>query len=108
MTEKEWIEKIKKDCVFNIGNFDIKYAIQLKGKPGSNIEFVSINKRFMNVSIIDRAKHRKFYARMRDKDANLELLSEYHMSHSITSKGAKILWNYYYDVYQKYMKTGRM
>ena len=108
MTEKEWIEKIKRECVFNIGNFDIKYAIQLKGKPGSNIEFVSISKSFMNVSIIDRAKHRKFYARMRDKDANLELLSEYHMSHSITSKGAKFLWDYYMSLYQKYMKTGKM
>lgn len=108
MDEKQWIEKIKKDCVFNIGNFDIKYAIQLKGKPSSNIEFVSINKRFMNVSIIDRAKHRKFYARMKDKDANLELLAEYHMSHSITNNGAKILWDYYHHKYLNYMKTGKM
>ena len=108
MNEKEWIERIKRDCVFNIGNFDIKYAIQLKGKPGSNIEFVSINKRFMDVSIIDRTKHKKFYAHMRDKDANLEILSEYHMPHSITNKGAKILWDYYMNKYQNYMKTGRM
>ncbi len=108
MTEKEWIEKIKRECVFNIGNFDIKYAIQLKGKPGSNIEFVSISKSFMNVSIIDRAKHRKFYAKMKDKNANLEILAEYHMVHSITSKGAKVLWDYYINLYQKYMKTGKM
>jgi hypothetical protein len=108
MNENEWIEKIKRDCVFNIGNFDIKNAIQLKGKPDSNIEFVSINKRFMNISIIDRAKHKKFYARMRDKDANLEILSEYHMPHSITNKGTKILWDYYFKKYQNYMKTGRM
>ena len=78
---------------------DIYTTSQLKGKPGSNIEFVSINKRFMNVSIIDRAKHRKFYARMKDKDANLELLAEYHMSHTITNKGAKLLWEYYYNKY---------
>jgi hypothetical protein len=108
MTEKEWIEKIKRECVFNIGNFDIKYAIQLKGKPGSNIEFVSISKSFMNVSIIDRTKHRKFYARMKDKNANLEILAEYHMPHTITSKGAKVLWDYYISLYQKYMKTGKM
>lgn len=108
MNEKQWIDKIIRECYLNIGNFDVKYAIQLKGKRNSNIEFVSISKRFMNVSMIDRKKHQKFYSRMRDKDANLEILSEYHISHNISRDGAKYLWNYYYKIYQNYLKSGKM
>ena len=32
MNEKQWIDKIIRECYLNIGNFDVKYAIQLKGK----------------------------------------------------------------------------
>ncbi len=108
MNEKQWIDKIIKECYLNVGNFDIKYAIQLKGKNNSNIEFVSISKKFMNVSMIDKKKHRKFYSMMKDKDANLELLAEYHISHNISKNGVKFLWDYYSKVYQKYRATGKM
>ena len=37
MSEKEWIEKIQKECVLNVGNFDIRYAIQLVGRRNSKI-----------------------------------------------------------------------
>ena len=41
MTEREWIEKIKKECVLNVGNFDTRYAIQLVGRRNSKIGLVS-------------------------------------------------------------------
>ena len=47
MSEKEWIDKIKKECMLNIGNFDAKYAIQLIGRLGSKIGIVSLNKKFI-------------------------------------------------------------
>jgi hypothetical protein len=37
MIEKEWIKKIKKECIINVGNFDLRYAIQLVGRAGSKI-----------------------------------------------------------------------
>ena len=61
MTEREWIEKIKKECVLNVGNFDTRYAIQLVGRRNSKIGLVSLNKRFMSVDVIDRDKYERFY-----------------------------------------------
>ena len=61
MSEKEWIEKIQKECVLNVGNFDIRYAIQLIGRRNSKIGIVSLNKKFMSVDIIDREKYERFY-----------------------------------------------
>ncbi len=26
MNEKEWVDKIKKECILNLGNFDVRYA----------------------------------------------------------------------------------
>ena len=57
MTEREWIEKIKKECVLNVGNFDTRYAIQLVGRSGSKIGLVSLNKRFLSVDVIDKLKY---------------------------------------------------
>ena len=61
MTEREWVEKIKKECVLNVGNFDTRYAIQLVGRSGSKIGIVSLNKRFMSVDVIDKLKYERFY-----------------------------------------------
>ena len=54
MSEREWVDKIKKECVLNVGNFDTRYAIQLVGRSGSKIGIVSLNKQFMSIDIIDK------------------------------------------------------
>ena len=99
MTEREWIQKIQKECVLNVGNFDTRYAIQLIGRRGSNIGLVSLNKKFMSVDIIDREKYERFYDKFysrNDKDARAPLVIDYHISHSIGKNGFKELWAYYY------------
>ena len=104
MSEKEWIEKIKKECVLNIGNFDTRYAIQLIGRRGSKIGLVSLNKKFMSVDIIDREKYERFYDKFysrNDKDARAPLVIDYHIEHSIGKNGFKDLWNYYYKLIKK-------
>ncbi len=99
MTEKEWIEKIKKECIINVGNFDLRYAIQLVGRSGSKIGIVSLNKRFMTVDIIDKAKYEKFYDRFysrNQKEAHGPLVIDYHIEHNISKNGFKELWDYYF------------
>ena len=59
MNEKEWVEKIKRECILNSGNFDTRYAIQLIGRSGSKLGIESLNKRFMSVDIIDKIKYEK-------------------------------------------------
>ena len=104
MSEKEWILKIKKECVLNIGNFDTRYAIQLIGRRGSKIGLVSLNKKFMSVDIIDREKYERFYDKFysrNDKDARAPLVIDYHIEHNIGKDGFKDLWNYYYKLIKK-------
>lgn len=104
MNEKEWIEKIKKECVLNFGNFDSKYAIQLIGRSGSKLGIVSLNKRFMSVDIIDKLKYEKFYDQFysrNNKESRAPLVIDYHIEHSITKNGFKILWDYYYKKLKK-------
>ena len=104
MTEKEWILKIKKECVLNVGNYDTRYAIQLIGRRGSKIGLVSLNKKFMSVDIIDRDKYERFYDKFysrNDKDARAPLVIDYHVEHSIGKDGFKDLWNYYYKLAKK-------
>ena len=104
MNEKEWIEKIKKECVLNVGNFDSRYAIQLIGRSGSKIGIVSLNKRFMSVDIIDKLKYEKFYDQFysrNNKESRAPLVIDYHIEHSITKNGFKILWDYYYKKLKK-------
>ena len=104
MTEKEWILKIKKECVLNVGNYDTRYAIQLIGRRGSKIGLVSLNKKFMSVDIIDREKYERFYDKFysrNDKDARAPLVIDYHVEHSIGKDGFKDLWNYYYKLTKK-------
>ena len=104
MTEKEWIEKIEKECVLNVGNFDIRYAIQLIGRRNSKIGIVSLNKKFMNVDIIDREKYERFYDKFysrNNKEARGPLVIDYHVEHNITKDGFKVLWNYYYKKLKK-------
>jgi hypothetical protein len=99
MTEKEWIEKIKKECVLNVGNFDTRYAIQLIGRSGSKLGIISLNKHFMSVDIIDKQKYERFYDRFysrNNKDARAPLVIDYHVEHNITKNGFKVLWDYYY------------
>jgi hypothetical protein len=99
MSEKEWIEKIQKECVLNVGNFDIRYAIQLIGRRNSKIGIVSLNKKFMSVDIIDREKYERFYDKFysrNDKDARVPLVIDYHVEHNITKNGFKVLWDHYY------------
>ena len=104
MNEKEWIEKIKKECVLNVGNFDRRYAIQLIGRSGSKLGIVSLNKRFMSVDIIDKLKYEKFYDQFysrNNKESRAPLVIDYHIEHSITKNGFKILWDYYYKKLKK-------
>jgi len=104
MTEKEWIEKIKRECVLNVGNFDTRYAIQLIGRSGSKIGIVSLNKRFMSVDIIDKQKYERFYDKFysrNDKDVRAPLVIDYHIENSITKNGFKVLWDYYYKKIKK-------
>lgn len=104
MSEKEWIEKIEKECVLNVGNFDIRYAIQLIGRRNSKIGIVSLNKKFMSVDIIDREKYERFYDKFysrNNKEARGPLVIDYHVDHNITKDGFKILWNYYYKKVKK-------
>ena len=104
MSEKEWIEKIEKECVLNVGNFDIRYAIQLIGRRNSKIGIVSLNKKFMNVDIIDREKYERFYDKFysrNNKEARGPLVIDYHVDHNITKDGFKVLWNYYYKKVKK-------
>lgn len=111
MSEKEWIEKIKKECYLRIGHFDTRYAIMLKGKPNSKMLYVTINRKFMNVSIIDKELHKKFYDEFmshNQKNGRHVMNIDYHIPHTITNKGAKILWDYYYKEYQNYDRYGRI
>ena len=104
MNEKEWIEKIKKECVLNVGNFDSRYAIQLIGRSGSKLGIVSLNKRFMSVDIIDKIKYEKFYDQFysrNNKESRAPLVIDYHIEHPITKNGFKILWDYYYKKLKK-------
>jgi hypothetical protein len=104
MSEKEWIEKIEKECVLNVGNFDIRYAIQLIGRRNSKIGIVSLNKKFMSVDIIDREKYERFYDKFysrNNKEARGPLVIDYHVEHNITKDGFKVLWNYYYKKVKK-------
>ena len=104
MNGKEWIEKIKKECVLNVGNFDSRYAIQLIGRSGSKLGIVSLNKRFMSVDIIDKLKYEKFYDQFysrNNKESRAPLVIDYHIEHSITKNGFKILWDYYYKKLKK-------
>jgi len=99
MTEREWVEKIKKECVLNVGNFDTRYAIQLVGRNGSKIGIVSLNKQFMSVDIIDKQKYEQFYDRFysrNNKEARVPLVIDYHIQHSIGNGGFKELWDFYY------------
>jgi len=99
MSEKEWIEKIQKECVLNVGNFDIRYAIQLIGRRNSKIGIVSLNKKFMSVDIIDREKYERFYDKFysrNNKDARVPLVIDYHVEHNITKNGFKVLRDHYY------------
>ena len=99
MTEKEWIDKIKKECVLNVGNFNTRYAIQLVGRSGSKIGIVSLNKQFMSVDLIDKLKYERFYDTFysrNNKEARLPLVIDYHIEHNIGKNGFKELWDYYY------------
>ena len=104
MSEKEWIEKIKRECVLNVGNFDTRYAIQLVGRRGSKIGLVSLNKKFMSVDIIDRDKYERFYDKFysrNDKDVRAPLVIDYHIDHNISKNGFKHLWDFYYKKVRK-------
>ena len=104
MSEKEWILKIQKECVLNVGNFDTRYAIQLIGRRNSKIGIVSLNKQFMSVDIIDREKYERFYDKFysrKNKEARVPLVIDYHVEHNITKNGFKILWDYYYKKVKK-------
>lgn len=111
MNEKEWIEKIKKECFLRIGHFDTRYAIMLKGKPNSKILYVSINKKFMDVSIIDKQLYQKFYDDFftsNQKNGRHVINIDYHIPHNISTKGAKVLWDYYLKEYHNYERYGRI
>ena len=104
MNEKEWVEKIKKECILNSGNFDTRYAIQLIGRSGSKLGIVSLNKKFMSVDIIDKIKYEKFYDNFysrNNKEARPTLVIDYHIQHNITKNGFKILWDFYYKKLRK-------
>jgi hypothetical protein len=106
MDEKAWIEKIKKECVLNVGNFDTRYAIQLIGRSGSKIGIVSLNKQFMSVDIIDKEKYERFYDKFYSrnyKESRAPLVIDYHIENNITKNGFKILWNHFYKI----LKTKR-
>jgi len=98
MSEREWVDKIKKECVLNVGNFDTKYAIQLIGRSGSKIGIVSLNKQFMSVDIIDKQKYERFYDQFysrNNKESRAPLVIDYHIEHSIGKNGFKELWSFY-------------
>lgn len=98
MSEKEWIEKIKKECILNTGNFDSRFAIQLIGRSGSKLGFVSLNRKFQSINIVDKEKYERFYDRFysrNNKEARGPLVIDYHIEHPITQRGFKILWDYY-------------
>lgn len=104
MNEKEWVEKIKKECILNSGNFDTRYAIQLIGRSGSKLGIVSLNKKFMSVDVIDKIKYEKFYDNFysrNNKEAKQTLVIDYHIQHNITQNGFKILWDFYYKKLRK-------
>lgn len=104
MNEREWIDKIKKECILNSGNFDTRYAIQLIGRSGSKLGIVSLNKRFMTVDIIDKLKYEQFYDRFysrNNKESRAPLVIDYHIEHNITKQGFKILWDFYYKKLKK-------
>mgnify|MGYP000577766912 FL=1 len=104
MTEREWVEKIKKECVLNVGNFDTRYAIQLVGRSGSKIGLVSLNKRFMSVDVIDKLKYERFYDSFysrNNKESRTPLVIDYHIEHSIGRKGFQELWDFYYKKIKK-------
>jgi len=99
MSEREWVDKIKKECVLNVGNFDTKYAIQLVGRSGSKIGIVSLNKQFMSVDIIDKQKYERFYDQFysrNNKESRAPLVIDYHIEHSIGRAGFKELWDFFY------------
>ncbi len=99
MSEKEWVEKIKRECILNVGNFDKRIAIQLIGRKGSKFGIVSLNKQFMNVDIIDKEKYERFYDKFysrNQKEARGPLVIDYHIEHNIGKNGFKELWNFYY------------
>jgi hypothetical protein len=99
MSEREWVEKIKKECVLNVGNFDTRYAIQLVGRSGSKIGLVSLNKRFMSVDVIDKLKYERFYDNFysrNNKESRAPLVIDYHTEHNIGKNGFKELWDFYY------------
>ena len=101
MDEKEWISKIKRECVLNIGNFDSRYAIQLIGRSSSKIGIVSLNKQFMSVDIIDKEKYERFYDKFysrNNKESRQPLVIDYHIQHPIGKNGFKDLWNYYFKL----------
>jgi hypothetical protein len=84
--------------------FDSKYAIQLIGRSGSKIGIVSLNKRFMNVDIIDKVKYERFYDNFysrNNKESRAPLVIDYHIEHNITQNGFKILWDFYYKKLKK-------
>ena len=92
MNEKEWVEKIKKECILNSGNFDTRYAIQLIGRSGSKLGIVSLNKKFMSVDVIDKIKYERFYDNFysrNNKEARPPLVIDYHIQHNITKNGFK-------------------
>ena len=98
MTEREWVDKIKKECVLNVGNFDTRYAIQLVGRSGSKIGIVSLNKQFMSIDIIDKQKYERFYDNFysrNNKESRAPLVINYHIEHSIGKNGFKELWSFY-------------
>ena len=104
MNEKEWVDKIKKECILNSGNFDTRYAIQLIGRSGSKLGIVSLNKRFMSVDAIDIIKYERFYDNFysrNNKEARPPLVIDYHIQHNITKNGFKILWDFYYKKLRK-------
>jgi 4-hydroxyphenylpyruvate dioxygenase-like putative hemolysin len=92
MNEKEWVEKIKRECMLNVGHFDTRYAIQLVGRSGSKL------------GIIDKAKYEKFYDKFynrNNKDRREPLVIDYHIEHSIGRKGFQELWDFYYKKIKK-------
>ena len=98
------MEKIKKECILNSGNFDTRYAIQLIGRSGSKLGIVSLNKKFMSVDVIDKIKYERFYDNFysrNNKEARPPLVIDYHIQHNITQNGFKILWDFYYKKLRK-------
>ena len=104
MNERDWVEKIKKECMLNVGHFDTRYAIQLIGRPGSKLGIVSLNKRFMSVDIVDKLKYERFYDKFynrNNKDRREPLVIDYHIEHSIGRKGFQELWDFYHKKIKK-------